>query len=79
MTLNSQNPEETLFFLFVGLTLGSIVSYILSNYASALPYTMVQFVLGMVIAQVYGYFGGLESSISQWLTEKSIVVRVLCS
>ena len=62
-----RHSEETICFLFVGLTLGAVVTYLLSRYAQALPYTLVQFVLGVIIAQIYVHFGVLGDSIDQWL------------
>jgi hypothetical protein len=57
-------------FLFCGILLGSITSYILSRLKSQVPYTVVLFVLGALLSLLASKLslGDLEASIGFWQT-----------
>ena len=47
------DPQNAILFLFVGIVIGGITMYVLSNFANNfLPYTVVIFVEGILIAEI---------------------------
>lgn len=65
---SSQDPEIVLLFMFVGLFVGSVVTYLLSRYAKGIPYTVVIFVIGAVSAVIdqYSTVPVLGDSLDLW-------------
>jgi solute carrier family 9 (sodium/hydrogen exchanger), member 10/11 len=57
-------------FLFCGILLGAITSYLLTRLKSQIPYTVVLFVLGTVLSLIASKLslGDLETSIGFWQT-----------
>ena len=43
-------PEDILCFMFIGLLIGTFITYLLSRYALFLPYTVVCFVIGILLS-----------------------------
>lgn len=69
----SIGSEVVVCFMFVGLTMGAFITYILSRYAPDLPYTVVVFTLGILLAigTRNSSFQVLGDSIIQWSTIES--------
>ena len=44
------HPENVVCFMFAGLLIGVIVTYLLSRYAPSIPYTVVLFIIGIFLA-----------------------------
>ena len=65
-----QEPEIVLLFMFIGLFVGSVVTYLLSRYAKGLPYTVVIFVIGAACAVIdqYSSVPVLGASLDLWYT-----------
>ena len=65
---STQDPEIVLLFMFVGLFVGSVVTYLLSRYAKGIPYTVVIFVIGAVSAVIdqYSTVPVLGDSLDLW-------------
>lgn len=67
---SNQNPEVVVLFLFFGLTLGGLISYLLPRFRTGMPYTVVVFLLGIIIAIIENFSSGtdtLKLSIEEWL------------
>ena len=66
--VSTQDPEIVLLFMFVGLFVGSVVTYLLSRYAKGIPYTVVIFVIGAVSAVIdqYSTVPVLGDSLDLW-------------
>lgn len=64
----SENSEIVIYFMFFALLVGTVTSYTLSRVNIGLPYTVVLFVLGMVIARWSIAFDMkiMGESIDQW-------------
>ena len=62
------HPENVVCFLFVGLLIGVVVTYVLSRYARSLTYTVVLFIVGIILAVLNAKFDLLifGDSISMW-------------
>ena len=60
------DPQNVLWFIFISLTVGSVARTVL--HGTSIPYTVVLFLLGMLLAVVYYYtdLGLLESSLDAW-------------
>lgn len=65
-------PAESIFYLFVGLTLGIGITFLLSRYFTSLDYTVLVFLTGIITAlsitplQSHSYDEPLYQSILQW-------------
>lgn len=50
------DPEILIIFMFFGMVLGCIATFILTRYAKGVPYTVVMFLLGAVLAGIVYVF-----------------------
>ncbi len=64
----SATSEVVICFLFVATAIGAVVGYLLSRFAPALPFTLVMFIIGVLLAlwEQYTDFHVLGESIDQW-------------
>ena len=46
------DPEILIIFMFFGLFLGALATYILTRYLTGVPYTVVMFLLGAALAGI---------------------------
>ena len=60
--------EINICFMFVGLFIGAVITYVLSRAAPNLPYTVVVFVFGILLGLgvEYSDFGVLGESVDMW-------------
>lgn len=60
--------EVALCFMFVGLSVGSLITYLISRYAHSIPYTVVLFLIGIILIQCVLFFDFrvLGESVQQW-------------
>lgn len=64
-----EGPEVLLIFMFCGMVLGALITHILSRTQMNVPYTVVVFIVGVllfVIIDKCGDFGQAEDSIRRW-------------
>lgn len=69
MTFNANEDQEALILFFCfGLILGGLTTYLITRFAHNLPYTVLMFLLGAVLAALVDNFdlGHLGSSINRW-------------
>lgn len=65
----SDGSEVLLVFMFCGMVIGAVTSHVLSRIKMNIPYTVVVFLLGVllyIIVDTKFYFGRLEDSVKQW-------------
>lgn len=74
------DPQNAILFLFVGIVIGGITMYVLSNFANNfLPYTVVIFMEGILIAEINKHerMGIFSDSIDQWINiEADLILYV---
>jgi NhaP-type Na+/H+ or K+/H+ antiporter len=61
--------EDPLLYLFFAIFIGAGVTYVISRYATELPYTVSVFILGVILAVSFNHASDtdlLKISISQW-------------
>lgn len=64
---SSNDPEILFIFLFVGTLLGALTTHLLSRYAHGVPYTVVVFLEGVLLAGLADAdVGNLKDSINAW-------------
>ena len=67
-TSDNTGPEDSIYFMFVALTIGAVITVLLEVWDSKLPYTVVMFICGLL----FGCFQDSQStniflhSMSQW-------------
>lgn len=62
------NEAVVLLFMFVGLTLGIVVTQLIAVYGESVPYTVVIFLLGGILAcSATGALGAWSDSIIDWV------------
>lgn len=65
-----KSPEVLVLFMFVGLALGTIITYLLTRFKTGLPYTVVVFMVGIIIAVIDHFSPNTPTigpSINQWI------------
>jgi NhaP-type Na+/H+ or K+/H+ antiporter len=67
---NEANPDQVVIicFMFTGLLIGCFITYLLSQYAPQVPYTVVVFLIGIILSVLTLYVNllVLEESINLW-------------
>ena len=64
-----EGPEVLLVFMFCGMLLGALITHVLSRTQLNVPYTVVVFIVGVLLFVVIdkcGDFGQLEDSVRRW-------------
>jgi hypothetical protein len=65
---SSSDPELLIVFLFVGALIGALTTHFLSRYAPGVPYTVIVFVEGVILAAIADNTaaGNFKDSINAW-------------
>jgi F0F1-type ATP synthase assembly protein I len=66
---SEKSPQIFLLFMFVGLFVGSVITYILTRYAKGFPYTVIIFLVGILAAVIDNYSAVtvIGNSLDMWI------------